>query len=165
MKQRVSFVSNSSSSSFLLPSLPDENLTQCHVGYYELPKEYVELIEKNHFNWKGEHLELSGKSDKWYLTTILSDCMEDYGKIADYPGAVEYEEWHGEPDMYMDEGEVVTFHRGYDDFYLLSSDFVGFGKDGIPDIVSLRESANRIFEDKHLTATKKLYALKKLFEY
>ena len=76
MKYRNLFVSNSSSSSFIV----SEDVSEYGICCMELSKEQIELIE-GYPSLDGEiHFNLqSGK--KYYLTQFLADCNSRYDKI------------------------------------------------------------------------------------
>lgn len=163
MKTRNGYVSNSSSSSFLIPTE-----LKGRVECIELPKEIWQAIARNHVEWDGKKLDLSGSS-RWWLTDMVSDCAEEYGELSQMPHAVPYLEGNDMPyGCYEDDADInfIKFTKNGCDFYVLASDFIDeCGKKDIPDAVSLRIDANTILQSKSLNKTQKINALKKLFGF
>ena len=163
MKTRNGYVSNSSSSSFLVPKEPSRNIRSIR-----LPKEIWETIAKNHVEWDGKKFDLSS-SDEWWLTELVSDCSDEYQELLDIPNAVSYLEGNGMPyDCYEDEGEneFIKFKKGGCTFYALLSDFIDAnGNDCIPDSLKLRERVRKILGSKTLNKSQKLDAISSLIDF
>ena len=163
MKKRFSYVSNSSSSSFLVP-----HEVTGRVSSIKLPNEIWKAIEKNHIGWNGEKFNLSEESDEWWLTELVSDCWEEeYEAVSSIEHAHSYLEGSDAPyGWYENDGEknYIVFKDGDTDFYVAAYDISG--KDGgIPEIIDIREKAKGILYNKALNKTLKLNALKNLFDF
>lgn len=162
MRTRFGYVSNSSSSSFLVP----REYNAGGVESIKLPEEIWKAIWRNHVEWDGKKLDLS-VSDEWWLTNMVSDCIDQYGEIAESPNAIPYLEGNECPYGYYDrESDYIVFRRNDEHFYVLVSDFVDVnGRTEIPDVVRLRDGARKVLESKDLNKTQKLEALKCLFDF
>lgn len=165
MKERLGFVSNSSSSSFLIPGNVD-----LHVGVktLHLPEEIWKRIEKYHLDLDGNHIHLSETSGEWMLTEMISDCDNDYGKASEAPGAVHYLEGDSVPyGAYDDDADknYIKFKKDCAEFYILAADIIGESEDDIPESIVLREKAKEIFDMKHLSAKQKNQLLEHIFNF
>lgn len=163
MKTREGYVSNSSSSSFLIP-----HEIKGRVGCIRLPDEIWQAIWRNHVEWDGTGFDLSA-SKSWWLTELVSDCCEEYNEISDIPNSIAYLEGNDEPyGCYEPDGErrYIKFRKDGQDFFVLASDFIDEkGHTDIPKAVELRDGAKRILGSKSLSKTQKLKALEFLFDF
>ena len=165
MKTRTGYVSNSSSSSFLVPGdavLPHE------VEAFELPEEIWKAIEKYHSDYDGNRIDLSGVSGSWKLTRFVSDCEEEYKDVCELPGAVHYLEGDQAPYGYYDDDAdkyYIVLKKDGEEFYLFIPDVIGRREDDLPKAIWLRDKANEIFSRKSLNKTQKISALKNLFDF
>jgi hypothetical protein len=78
MKIRSNYVSNSSSSSFII----EEDLSSEGINCLKLSQEQKELI--NGYNSFGDIIKLDIEKD-YYLTQFISDCANIYDKVIDIP--------------------------------------------------------------------------------
>ena len=160
MKVRNGYVSNSSSSSFLVPSKAE---LPCTVDAIKLPEDIWRRIEKYHADYDGKGIDLSSVSGEWSLTCLVSDCMPEYEKVSGIPGAVQYLEGDSIPYGAYDEGDdYVTFRKDGEEYWVLASDLIGTSEDDIPGEVWLRQKAREVL-DSGLTAGRKITLLKKIF--
>ena len=163
MKVRLNYVSNSSSSSFLVPKEPSG-----HISSIRLPREIWEAISRNHVEWNGEKHDMSS-SDEWWLTEMVSDCRDEFNELSSMKGSFTYLDGHDMPyGCYDDEGEknFIKFRKNGCDFYVLLSDFIGAdGTDDIPDSVKLRNSIRTILESKLMNKSQKLDAISSLIDF
>lgn len=106
MKIRNGYVSNSSSSSFLISK---ENIDKIpgRFSYVKLDNEIIEAIKNNFVDWEGKKLDLSG-SDEWYLTQFISDSFEEYSEISKI-GVYFMSGGHGGP--YGDDNEYYILKK------------------------------------------------------
>ena len=171
MKTRQGYVSNSSSSSFLIPNI-NGSCDRMRINTYavpcvKLPEEIWKAIERNHVDWDGKKFEMSSVSNEWWLTTMVSDCLDCYSEVAGAPGALPYLEGQDSPYGYYDEdGEknYIVFKRGGEKFYVDAYDFIGSGGIELPSMIELRDKANARFGSK-MTKSQQLNALKCLFNF
>lgn len=165
MKNRFGYVSNSSSSSFLVPS---DASVPYSVTRYELPESIWKAIEKYHFDYDDKPLNLSGVSNRWSLTCMVSDCEEAFATLCEIPGAVTYLEGGEMPyGCYESECEAdyVILKSHGEKFYVYANDLTG-GHDGdMPEPLWLREKARGIFADKSLNKSQKLVLLEHIFDF
>lgn len=163
MKTREGYVSNSSSSSFLVPKEPSGRISSIR-----LPREIWEAISRNHVEWNGEKHDMSS-SDEWWLTEMVSDCRDEFNELSSMKGSFTYLDGHDMPyGCYDDEGEknFIKFRKNGCDFYVLLSDFIGAdGTDDIPDSVNLRKSIRTILESKLMNKSQKLNAISSLIDF
>lgn len=163
MKTRAGYVSNSSSSSFLVPKEPSGRISSIR-----LPREIWEAISRNHVEWNGEKHDMSS-SDEWWLTEMVSDCRDEFNELSSMKGSFTYLDGHDMPyGCYDDEGEkdFIKFRKNGCDFYVLLSDFIGAdGTDDIPDSVKLRNSIRAILESKLMNKSQKLDAISSLIDF
>ena len=164
MKRREGYVSNSSSSSFLVPCEP--NLPR--VSAIKLPKEIWKAIERNHVEWNGKKFDMS-MSEEWWLTDMVSDCTEQYKQISDIPNVISYLDGNDMPyGAYDEDGEkdYIIFKKNEESFFVLVSDFLDEkGKEDIPGLVLQRDAVKRILYAKDMNKTQKLEALKSMFDF
>lgn len=163
MKTRAGYVSNSSSSSFLVPKEPSGRISSI-----KLPREIWEAISRNHVEWNGEKHDMSS-SDEWWLTEMVSDCRDEFNELSSMKGSFTYLDGHDMPyGCYDDEGEknFIKFRKNGCDFYVLLSDFIGAdGTDDIPDSVKLRNDIRAILESKLMNKSQKLDAISFLIDF
>ena len=163
MKTRTGYVSNSSSSSFLVPKEPSGRISSI-----KLPREIWEAISRNHVEWNGEKHDMSS-SDEWWLTEMVSDCRDEFNELSSMKGSFTYLDGHDMPyGCYDDEGEknFIKFRKNGCDFYVLLSDFIGAdGTDDIPGSVKLRNDIRTILESKLLNKSQKLDAISSLIDF
>ena len=163
MKTRAGYVSNSSSSSFLVPKEPSGRISSI-----KLPREIWEAISRNHVEWNGEKHDMSS-SDEWWLTEMVSDCRDEFNELSSMKGSFTYLDGHDMPyGCYDDEGEknFIKFRKNGCDFYVLLSDFIGAdGTDDIPGSVKLRNDIRTILESKLLNKSQKLDAISSLIDF
>ena len=163
MKTRAGYVSNSSSSSFLVPKEPSGR-----IGSIKLPREIWEAISRNHVEWNGEKHDMSS-SDEWWLTEMVSDCRDEFNELSSMKGSFAYLDGHDMPyGCYDDEGEknFIKFRKNGCDFYVLLSDFIGAdGTDDIKGSVKLRNDIRTILESKLLNKSQKLDAISSLIDF
>ncbi len=166
MKTRVSFVSNSSSSSFLVPF---DAFEKYGVHCVKLSDEIVECLNKYFEDFNGNKVDFS-KSKDWWLTEMVSDCMEQCGQLCGDDEAIEYLEGNNAPYGWYDEnGEkrYVCLHGGddYCDFYIAVGDLIGREELGeIPQIVKAKLVVQKIMRSKALNKNQKLSAIEDYFE-
>ena len=163
MKVRLNYVSNSSSSSFLVPKEPSGRISSI-----KLPREIWEAISRNHVEWNGEKHDMSS-SDEWWLTEMVSDCRDEFNELSSMKGSFTYLDGHDMPyGCYDDEGEknFIKFRKNGCDFYVLLSDFIGAdGTDDIKGSVKLRNDIRTILESKLLNKSQKLDAISSLIDF
>jgi hypothetical protein len=163
MKVRLNYVSNSSSSSFLVPKEPSGRISSIR-----LPREIWEAISRNHVEWNGEKHDMSS-SNEWWLTEMVSDCRDEFNELSSMKGSFTYLDGHDVPyGCYDDEGEknFIKFRKNGCDFYVLLSDFIGAdGTDDIPDSVKLRNNIRTILESKLMNKSQKLDAISSLIDF
>ena len=163
MKIRANYVSNSSSSSFLVPKEPKGN-----INSIRLPREIWEAISRNHIEWNGEKFDLSS-SEEWWLTEMVSDCQDEFKELSDMEGSIAYLDGNDMPyGCYDDEGEknFIKFRKNGYSFYVLLSDFIGAdGKNDIPDSVKLRNGIRTILDSKLMNKSQKLDAISSLINF
>ena len=163
MKTRNGYVSNSSSSSFLVPFK-----VEGQVSSVKLPKEIWKAIEKNHVDWDGKKFDMS-KSNEWWLTEMVSDCQEQYSELSNDESIIQYLEGNDMPyGCYDEDGEkaFIKFKKNGQNFYVLASDFLDEnGKSDVPESVQLREWVTKILESKNLSKSQKLDAVKFIFDF
>ena len=163
MKVRLNYVSNSSSSSFLVPKEPSGRISSI-----KLPREIWEAISRNHVEWNGEKHDMSS-SDEWWLTEMVSDCRDEFNELSSMKGSFTYLDGHDMPyGCYDDEGEknFIKFRKNGCDFYVLLSDFIGAdGTDDIPGSVKLRNDIRTILESKLLNKSQKLDAISSIIDF
>ena len=163
MKTRAGYVSNSSSSSFLVPKEPSGRISSI-----KLPREIWEAISRNHVEWNGEKHDMSS-SDEWWLTEMVSDCRDEFRELYDMEGSFAYLDGHDMPyGCYDDEGEknFIKFRKNGCDFYVLLSDFIGAdGTDDIKGSVKLRNDIRTILESKLLNKSQKLDAISSIIDF
>lgn len=163
MKTRTGYVSNSSSSSFLVPKEPSGRISSIR-----LPREIWEAISRNHVEWNGEKHDMSS-SNEWWLTEMVSDCRDEFRELYDMEGSFTYLDGHDMPyGCYDDEGEkdFIKFRKNGCDFYVLLSDLIGAdGTDDIPDSVKLRNDIRTILESKLMNKSQKLDAISSLIDF
>ena len=165
MKIRSNYVSNSSSSSFLVPA---DAVLPYNVSAFALPENIWKAIEKNHVDYNNEHLDLSSKSDKWKLTRMVSDCEEVYAEVCSIPGVSQYLEGNDMPyGCYEDDADkyYIRLKKRDEEFYILSYDITGGSPDDLPEVIWLRDKANEIFNNKSLNKTQKLALLMHIFNF
>ena len=165
MKSRRGYVSNSSSSSFLVPKDLGEGRVRC----VKLPPEIWKKIEENHIDWDGKRYVMSPVSSEWWLTEFVSDCMEDeYKRICCINGAISYLEGNDAPYGWYDEdGEsnYILFKKHGISYYVDAYDIIGDSRDGMPTIFELRDKVNEIMRVKGLNMSQKLGAIKHIFNF
>ena len=163
MKVRLNYVSNSSSSSFLVPKEPSGRISSI-----KLPREIWEAISRNHVEWNGEKHDMSS-SDEWWLTEMVSDCRDEFNELSSMKGSFTYLDGHDMPyGCYDDEGEknFIKFRKNGCDFYVLLSDFIGAdGTDDIPGSVKLRHDIRTILESKLMNKSQKLDAISSIIDF
>lgn len=156
MKIRKGYVSNSSSSSFLI-SKDVSDITDC----IKLSQEIWKAIEKNYIDWDGNKLNLSELSNEWYLTSLISDCDKAYEKIWNMPNKILYIEGHDEPYDWFDNPKSYTvFRKNYIDYYIKNHDLIGINNDDIPSCIEMRNKLTKIIKNSHLNKTQKLNIIK-----
>lgn len=164
MKTREGYVSNSSSSSFLVPCKPDVMRVNC----IKLPKEIWKAIEKNHVEYDGTKFDMS-MSEEWWLTELVSDCCSQYEELADIPNAIHYLEGNEMPyGAYDEDGEkdYIKFKSQGQEFWMLASDFMDAkGDSEIPEVAVLRDNVHKVLQSKNLTMSQKLSAISHLFDF
>ena len=167
MRKRDGYVSNSSSSSFLIPFDIGE-LRLAGVSCIKLPNDIWKAIERNHVEYNGKKFDMS-MSENWWLTDMVSDCVDAYSAICETPNAIPYLDGDSVPYGYYDENGEQNFikFRKYDtDYFILASDFIeNDGKDDIPSYVHLRDEAKKVFNNKSLNLTQKMNLIKHLFDF
>ena len=163
MKTRTGYVSNSSSSSFLVPKEPSGRISSI-----KLPREIWEAISRNHVEWNGEKHDMSS-SNEWWLTEMVSDGRDEFRELYDMEGSFTYLDGHDMPyGCYDDEGEknFIKFRKNGCDFYVLLSDLIGAdGADDIPDSVKLRNDIRTILESKLMNKSQKLDAISSIINF
>lgn len=163
MKVRFGYVSNSSSASFLVPHEVDGRITSI-----KLPEEIWKAIAEYGTDINGNKIDLS-TSNEWWLTEMVSDCLDEYEEIGKMDGAVHYLEgnyspygWCGEDD----EKYYTVFKKHEHEYYVFTSDLIGVdGKADIPDIIKTRDDVNKIMSNKSLNKSQKLNAIKRIFDF
>ena len=163
MKVRLNYVSNSSSSSFLVPKEPSGRISSI-----KLPREIWEAISRNHVEWNGEKHDMSS-SDEWWLTEMVSDCRDEFNELSSMKGSFTCLDGQDMPyGCYDDEGEknFIKFRKNGCDFYVLLSDFIGAdGTDDIPGSVKLRNDIRTILESKLMNKSQKLDAISSIIDF
>ena len=165
MKQRFGFVSNSSSSSFLVPF---DAFEKYGVRCIKLSDEIVKCLEQYFKKFNGDKADFS-KSKDWWLTEMVSDCMEQCVQLCDDDEAIEYLNGNDAPYGWYDEnGEkrYVCLHGNddYTDFYIAIGDLIGREATGeVPQIVRVKFVMEKILKSKALNKTQKLGAIEDYF--
>lgn len=163
MKIRGGFVSNSSSTSFLVPHEVDGRITSL-----KLPEEIWKAIAENGTDMDGNKIDLSA-SNEWWLTEMVSDCLNEYEEISKMDGAMHYLDGNDSPyGWYDDDSEkyYTVFKKREQKYYVLTSDLIGAdGKADIPGIIKVRDDVIKIMFNKSLNKSQKLNIIKRIFDF
>jgi len=101
MKSRSGFVSNSSSSSFVIVGKPDEVLADLidrndHVEIKD-PESKKRICERlnadinpHTYSWQKNKTPIADFNQPMILTRYISDCGDDYGEFGNHPQAYYY---------------------------------------------------------------------------
>ena len=156
MKIRTNYVSNSSSSSFLVAK-DYSDITPC----IKLPDEIWKAIDKHYIDEDGTKLNLSEKSNEWWLTTLISDCSNEYSKIYNKKNSILYLDGHEEPyDWYDNPNSYTVFKKDFHEFFIKNHDLFYFDMSDIPSCIEMKETLKKILSNNHLNKTQKLNAIK-----
>lgn len=160
MKIRTNYVSNSSSSSFLVSQDVSE-ITPC----IKLSEEIWKALEKNYRDWEGNTLNLSELSQEWWLTQLIYDGIIEYEKIIELKDTKQYLEGNDTPyDYYDNEKKYTVLKKDYNEFYINNNDLY-FNEDDIPDIISLRDKIKKIIKSSSFNKSQKLNMIDNLLNF
>ena len=160
MKIRTNYVSNSSSSSFLV-SQDVSNITDC----IKLPKEIWEALDANYVDWNGNKLNLAKCSQDWWLTTLIYDGNEEYETISKLKNTKHYLDGNDTPyDFYDNENKYVVFKKNYSEFYVDNKD-ICYNEEDIPDVIKLRNQIKKIIKSSSFNKTQKLNMISNLLDF
>jgi hypothetical protein len=160
MKIRTNYVSNSSSSSFLVAH-DVSNITEC----IKLPKEIWSALDANYIDWEGNKLNLSEFSQEWWLTTLIYDGEETYETISELKDSKSYLQGNDTPyDFYDNENGYIIFKKNNSEFYINNKD-VCYNEDDIPDVIQLRDKIKKIIKSGVLNKTQKLSMIGNLLDF
>ena len=164
MKQRKAFVSNSSSSSFLMPM----DVSSIGVNCIMLSDEIVRCFRKYLTDFEGKNVDLSA-SDHWWLTELIADCDSHYEELCE-KGGIEYLAGNEYPYGWYDEGgekRYVLLRGGdeYNEFFVAIGDLIGKEQQGqVPNGIRAKFVVEKILRSKVLNKTQKLSAIEHYFE-
>lgn len=163
MKIRNGYVSNSSSASFLVPHKINGRITSV-----KLPEAIWKAMAEHGTDMDGNRLDLS-TSNEWWLTEMVSECLEEYSEINTMEGSVRYLDGNDSPYGWHDpDGEkyYTVFKKYGNEYYVLTSDLVGVDENAdIPEIIKARDDVNKIMSNKSLNKSQKLNAIKRIFDF
>lgn len=156
MKIRNGYVSNSSSSSFLVTKDISE-----FVPCVKLTREIADAVIKNHSDYDGKHLPFTEGTDLW-LTGFIYDGEDfKWNKVKEANGEF-YMEGHG--DIYSDDDNFITFNKNGDEFYLETDDLVDTNGNSVPNPAKIRDELLKIINKKTLNKSQKLVAVRHFLE-
>lgn len=160
MKVRTNYVSNSSSSSFLV-SKDVSDITSC----IKLPEEIWKNIEKYYVEEDGTRFNLSELSNEWWLTKLISEGDKAYEKIYDMSNAFMYLSGWEEPyDWFDNPKSYVVFKKNYENYYIKNHDLFGYYKEDIPSCIEMKNKLNEIIKNNHLNKSQKINAIKSFLD-
>ena len=164
MKLRKNFVSNSSSSSFLMPM----DVSGMGVACIKLSNEVIECFRQYLTDFDGKKVDLSA-SKEWWLTELVSDCEENYGDLSK-KGGIEYLAGNEYPYGWYDDDGIKKYVRlrgrsDYNEFFIAVGDLIGRAEQGeIPDGLKVKFFSEKILRSKAMNKTQKLLAIENYFE-
>ncbi|MFA6889900.1 MAG: hypothetical protein WCQ80_02630 [Bacilli bacterium] len=154
MKTRMCYVSNSSSSSFII----DFDTSDEGISCVKLSSEIVRCLQEHASDANFKKLELN--LDKcWYLTEFINDCdNKNYDYVS--KNGIRYmdggfREPYGDEDQY-----IILKNKSHDEFYLDKEDLVGH-TDCVPAGVELSLKVQNVLKSK-LTQKQKLECISEL---
>ena len=160
MKIRTNYVSNSSSSSFLV-SQDVSKVVPC----VKLSEEIWKALDKNYCDWEGEKLNLSEFSQEWWLTSMIYDGDNAYNEILKLDNVKHYLEGNDTPyDYYDNEKKYTVLKKDYNEFYINNNDLC-FNEDDIPDIISLRDKIKKVIKSSSFNKSQKLNMIDNLLNF
>lgn len=161
MKIRINYVSNSSSSSFLVPK-DISNLTPC----IKLSDEIWKAIENNYIDWEGNKFNLSEISNQWWLTNFISEWDINYDEVIKIEHIKHYMEGHEEPyDWYENQKAYTVFHKNCNNFFISNDDLFGIYDDDIPEVIKIKNKLNEIIKNSKLNKEQKLNAIQHFLSF
>jgi len=152
MKTRMGYVSNSSSSSFLVT----KDVSQ-FLPCIKLTREIADAVIQNHSDWDGKKLPFELGTDLW-LTDFVYDCDDKKWEAVKDAGGVEYMEGHG--DIYSCDDNYITFKKNGDEFYIESQDIVDTNGNEVPNPAKIRDELLKILKNKSLNKSQQLGAVR-----
>lgn len=164
MKLRSGFISNSSSSSFLMPM----DVSNMGVECIKLSDEIIKCFKQYLTDFDGKNVDLSA-SNEWWLTTLVSDCEEHYGDLC-RNGGIEYLAGNECPYGWYDDDGPKRYIRlrgksEYNEFFIAVGDLVGRAQQGqIPKGIEVKFFIEKILRSKAMNKTQKLLAIENYFE-
>lgn len=163
MKIRTNYVSNSSSSSFLI-STDISNKVNC----IKLSDELLQQLNKNYIDNNGNSFDFLSVSKDWWLTELISDCDSDYSYVCDLiksNKAISYLNGNDEPYGYYDnENDYVVFNKNFNKYFILADDLCG-RSDDIPKVIDLREKIKKAIKNKDLNKKQKINLIEHLINF
>lgn len=161
MKIRTNFVSNSSSSSFLV----SEDISKL-IPCIKLPSEIWEAMERNYIDWEGNKLDLSSKSNEWWLTSFISEWDDNYDMVGQSKNHYRYMDGHEEPyDWYDNPEHYTVFKKHGRTFYISNDDLFGIYDDDIPNLIALKNKLTEIIKNNKLNKSQKLSAITHFLDF
>ena len=164
MKLRSGFVSNSSSSSFLMPM----DVSDIGVECIKLSDEVIECFKQYLTDFDGKNVDLSA-SKEWWLTRMVSDCEDHYSDLRK-KGGIEYLAGNEYPyGWYEDDGPKryvrLGGKNGHNEFFIAVGDLVGRMQQGqMPKGIEIKFFIEKILHSKAMNKTQKLLAIENYFE-
>lgn len=149
MKIRFNYVSNSSSSSFIIDEF---NFIKFNINGLKLTDELKSFIMEHNLDSDSKSIVLG--DGNYYLTEYISDCCDDYYNLRN--AGICYSD--GDSCGPYDIEENFRIFVGGCDFYLCPS----YKNDGFPDSVVLTKKARNILNS-NLDDKLKLKTLKEIF--
>lgn len=112
MKVRTNYVSNSSSSSFIVK----KDLSNIGVDCMKLTEEQLDLLA-GYKKWEDDDEVFNPeKNQEYYLTQYISDCSDNWEKVKEMDGTFEYSNGgHGGP---YDEEMFNEYQNSFDSIWL-----------------------------------------------
>ena len=161
MKIRTNYVSNSSSSSYLVPC-DVSDIVPC----IKLSEEIWKAMEKNFIDWDGNKLNLSEISNDWWLTSFINEWDSNHDEIQNVPNKIHYMSGNTEPyDYYDNSQEYTIIKKNYNNFFIANNDLFGVYDDDLPDIIQLRNKIKSILKSSNMNKAQKLEAIKHFVDF
>lgn len=154
MKTRSGYVSNSSSSSFII----DFDSTYNGISCVKLSSEIVRMLRENATDADDKKMELTDNKT-WYLTQFVNDCDDDhYDKVAN--NGIRYMDGGFTAPYGEEENYIIIYNSCKDEFFIDKNDLVN-SIDGAPTAIELSKQIKDILKSK-INAKTKLQCIENL---